>query len=511
MKEFLKEWQSDEPCLLVHTSGSTGEPKPMMVEKARMRHSARITCQYLGLKQGDTALLCMPLRYIAGKMMVVRALEWGLRLVATEPSSHPLRDISESIDFAAMVPLQVKASLEVPEERERLMQVRYLLIGGGAIDEALEAELRTFPHAVWSSYGMTETLSHIALRRVSGPMASQWYQPLPGIAVTLSERGTLVISAPHLCADTLVTNDLAQLNDEGAFRILGRVDNIVCSGGIKLRIEEIEEALQPMLGDAVQLTAQPDERYGESLVMLSSLQEPISIDMLRKYAVFEEHPYWLPKRTVRVAHLPRTETGKPDRAVARRIAALPEVHYAVRDNLNLTDEALQRLVDSFPQQRRDKVMAYRHHAQRCQSALAYDLLRNLLRERFGITEMGDFVYLEHGKPYLAAYPWVHFSMSHCREAVAVAVSEREVGIDVERIATFKEQVGRYVLSDEEYQSVVEAEDCDRAFTRLWTKKEAFLKMTGEGVGSKMHHVLENLGATSITTIDRGRYVISVAE
>ena len=106
---------------------------------------------------------------------------------------------------------------------------------------------------------------------------------------------------------------------------------------------------------------------------------------------------------------------------------------------------------------------------------------------------------------------LHLSNYFLRRGYTSLALKFEVGIDVERIATFKEQVGRYVLSDEEYQSVVEAEDCDRAFTRLWTKKEAFLKMTGEGVGSKMHHVLENLGATSITTIDRGRYVISVAE
>ena len=132
-----------------------------------------MTCDFLGLKPGDTALLCMSLDYIAGKMMVVRALTCGLQLITVAPSGHPLHHCQFSIvncqlDFAAMVPLQVWNSLQVPEECERLKNIRHLIIGGGAVDDALAAELRLFPHAVWSTYGMTETLSHIALRRLSG-------------------------------------------------------------------------------------------------------------------------------------------------------------------------------------------------------------------------------------------------------------------------------------------------------------------------------------------------------
>ena len=169
LQSFLDQWHDDSPTLLVHTSGSTGRPKPLYVEKRRMEASARITCSFLGLKEGDSALLCMPLDYIAGKMMAVRALTCGLRLISVPPTSHPLADISDHIDFAAMVPLQVYNSLQAPQERQRLMAIRHLIIGGGSIDEALANDLKTFPHAVWSTYGMTETLSHIALRRLSGP------------------------------------------------------------------------------------------------------------------------------------------------------------------------------------------------------------------------------------------------------------------------------------------------------------------------------------------------------
>ena len=167
VKEFLVEWGNDKPTVLVHTSGSTGTPKPLYVEKRRMLNSARITCDFLNLQPQDTALLCMPLDYIAGKMMVVRSLERRLRLLTVIPSGHPLSETSLSgfdnpeceIDFAAMVPLQVYNSLRAPAECERLKRIKHLIIGGGAVDEALAAALRSFPNADWSTYGMTETLA----------------------------------------------------------------------------------------------------------------------------------------------------------------------------------------------------------------------------------------------------------------------------------------------------------------------------------------------------------------
>ena len=186
LEKFLEEWNNDSPFVHVQTSGSTGAPKPMLVEKQRMLNSARITCDFLGLQEGDTALLCMSLDYIAGKMMVVRALERRLKLITVAPSGHPLSGMTDDIHFAAMVPMQVYNSIQEPAERERLMQIRHLIIGGGAIDDGLAAALSTFPHHVWSTYGMTETLSHIALRRLNGPDASEWYTPFPSVKVSLN-------------------------------------------------------------------------------------------------------------------------------------------------------------------------------------------------------------------------------------------------------------------------------------------------------------------------------------
>ncbi len=317
LKEFLADWHSESPTLLVHTSGSTGHPKPMLVEKQRMEASARITCKFLGLKQGDSALLCMPLDYIAGKMMVVRAVTCGLHLVSIPPSGHPLATVLEQIDFAAMVPLQVYNTLQVAEERQRLMSVRHLIIGGGAVDDNLKAQLKDFPNAVWSTYGMTETLSHIALRRLNGPEASDWYTPFNGVKVSLTDDGCLVIDAPAVHDGKLVTNDIAELRDNGGFRILGRKDNVICSGGIKIQIEEVERLLRPFLPIPFLITRACDERFGQAVVLL---MESGVIDEVRAICQRELPKYWQPRHILIVDHLPMTATGKPARKEAELMA-----------------------------------------------------------------------------------------------------------------------------------------------------------------------------------------------
>ena len=319
LEAFLDEWHNESPTLLVHTSGSTGKPKPLWVEKRRMEASARITCGFLGLRQGDTALLCMPLDYIAGKMMVVRALTCGLRLISVEPSAHPMKGLDDSpIDFAAMVPLQVVRTLEVHEERERLLRVRHLIIGGGAIDEELEQALQDFPHAVWSTYGMTETLSHIALRRINGAHRDDHYTPFEGVGISLNDEGCLVIDAPAMCPTPLTTNDRALLAADGRrFRILGRRDNVICSGGIKLQTEEIERKLRPRIHVPFMVTKQRDAALGEAVVLLVE-----SNDTEQHQAVCRDtlYKYERPKLILSVERIPLTGTGKPARKEAEEIA-----------------------------------------------------------------------------------------------------------------------------------------------------------------------------------------------
>ena len=346
LEDFLSEWNNDSDRVLVHTSGSTGKPKPMMVEKKRMLNSARITCDFLGLKPGDSALLCMSLDYIAGKMVVVRSIERHLHLISVSPSGHPLKDVNKEITFAAMVPMQVYNTLQVPEERERLTHIRHLIIGGGAIDASLEKELQALPGniAIWSTYGMTETLSHIALRRINGAEASEWYQPFDSVKISQTDEGCLVIDAPLVCAETLVTNDIVEIEpyiynkvenheevekhnkvEKLRFRIKGRKDNVICSGGIKIQIEEVEALLKPHLEKPFMIAKKKDEKFGEIAVLLTEDEDIKKVeatirrllsgksDDSNKSSESKSHKYWIPREFRYVEHLPLTETGKPKR------------------------------------------------------------------------------------------------------------------------------------------------------------------------------------------------------
>lgn len=309
--------------MLVHTSGSTGKPKPIWVEKSRMEASARITCDFLGLQEGDTALLCMSLDFIAGKMMVVRSLVRGLELIVSSPSGHPLSDEKwkeigmNDITFAAMVPLQVYNSLQVPEEQERLKRIKHLIIGGGAIDDELAQALKTFPNAVWSTYGMTETLSHIALRRLSGNDSSDWYTPFPSVNISLDHDGCLVIDAPLVCPEVLKTNDMAEIRN-GQFRILGRKDNVIVSGGIKIQIEEVERLLKQHIKNPFLITKRKDNKFGEIVVLLTSE----NTDEAKAICERVLPKYWQPRAYLSIKEIPSTPTGKPARKEAERIAEI---------------------------------------------------------------------------------------------------------------------------------------------------------------------------------------------
>lgn len=318
LQAFLRDWKSASPYLEVQTSGSTGTPKRITVRKEQMMNSARLTCEYLGLRQGDKALLCMPLRYIAGKMMVVRSLVAGLDLVVREPSGHPMADSDlPPLRFAAMVPLQVYNTLQVPEERERLCQTDILIIGGGSIDRELEERIQKLPIRAYSTYGMTETLSHIALRRLNGPEASPYYTPFPSVKLSLSADRTLVIDAPLVSDKTLVTNDVAELLPDGRFRILGRKDNIINSGGIKIQAEEVEEALRSVIPGGFAVTSVPDPKFGEAMVLLVAGEEDAG--MFARIGPILPH-YQHPKHIFRVEAIPLTGNGKIDRAACRRLA-----------------------------------------------------------------------------------------------------------------------------------------------------------------------------------------------
>ncbi len=325
--EFITQWHDASDTVEVHTSGSTGTPKVMRVEKRRMRASARATCDFLGLQSGDTALLCMSVDYIAGKMMVVRALERGLHLMSVTPSSHPLGlpdfsdEMGKNVALAAMVPMQVYSSLQVPRERELLGNIRHIIIGGGPLDPSLERELARMDNAIWHSYGMTETLSHIALRRVSGSEASPWFTPLPGITLSTTPGDCLIIDAPHLCPERLVTRDVVEMEPGSQrFKVLGRVDNVINTGGVKIHIEQVERTLAPHIDHPFLITKCPDAKFGEVVVMLVQGGDDDIVAARAAAEGFLLDKYARPKHILAVASLPMTPTGKPARSAAAALA-----------------------------------------------------------------------------------------------------------------------------------------------------------------------------------------------
>lgn len=313
---FTEEFYDPRPDVEVLTSGSTGEPKTLQALKARMLASAAMTVSFLKLKNGDSALLCMPLKHIAGKMVVVRALYQGLRLTAQAPSANPFATAPFNLDFAALTPMQAYGALQEERSRACLASCKNIIVGGGFLDPELENALSKLPHAIYHSYGMTETLSHIALRRVGdlGPEGEALFYPLPGVTVFLSERGTLVIHAPALHPTPLETHDLAKLRD-GGFCILGRSDNIINSGAIKLIPEQIEKKLSALLPGSFAITARKSLKFGEEAILVTA--QPHAPELLEKaFALLD--PYEKPHDVI-VHPLPLTPTGKISRAKLKEL------------------------------------------------------------------------------------------------------------------------------------------------------------------------------------------------
>jgi o-succinylbenzoate---CoA ligase len=314
---FLMDWFNDSEEMTVHTSGSTGEAKPIRVRKSQMMESACATCDILGLKPRQTALLCLSLSFIAGKMMVVRALVADLDMYFVLPNGYPMQYADKNYNFAAMVPMQIFNSLQLAEEKERLRRIGTLLIGGGPISKKLENILQDFTNPIFVTYGMAETLSHVALRRINGPEASEYYKPLPNVKISLNEEGCLIIDAPMVNEYLLITNDRAEILPDGRFRILGRQDNVINTGGIKVQAEALEAFLSDFIDVPFAITSQSDEKFGEIVVLVveGSINEPLLTQTLHAENLAAPE---FPKRIVSIESLPRTDSGKINRAVLRQ-------------------------------------------------------------------------------------------------------------------------------------------------------------------------------------------------
>ena len=305
---FLNEWFSESDFVQAHTSGSTGEPKPIELPKSVMIKSAERTIEYFGLKKGDRLLLSLPCQYIAGKMMVVRAIVGQMNLETVDPSDDFEILMNETFEFGAMVPNQVFKILESPSGKKKLENIRNLLIGGSSIPATLETEISRLRSRVVSTYGMTETASHIAIRELSGEKRSDIYNCLPGISVTTNENECLQIHVPEYY-EPIQTNDIAEILSPTSFRILGRADDAIISGGIKYFPETIEKKLETVILGRMVISSLPDEKLGEKLVLVIEGKqtdiEPIN-QTLKKFLT----PFERPKAILFLAKFPETSTGK---------------------------------------------------------------------------------------------------------------------------------------------------------------------------------------------------------
>ena len=266
--DFLMDWLSPHDSLIVRTSGSTGIPKNISLSKQAMVNSALATASYFGIKEKDTALLCLSASHIAAKMMLVRAMVLGLSLDQITPSSNPLSNILKSYDLCSMVPLQLEKSLK------DISKIKLLLVGGAAVSDELRAKVQNLSTRIYETYGMTETCSHIAVRPLNlngseeNKRISDSFHTLPEITVSQDSRNCLQIHAPALGVDSMSTNDVVTLVSDTEFEWVGRWDNVVNSGGVKLFPEQIEKKLSPIMEGRFMVTGIPDKELGEKLILI---------------------------------------------------------------------------------------------------------------------------------------------------------------------------------------------------------------------------------------------------
>ncbi|CAN1562880.1 O-succinylbenzoic acid--CoA ligase [Flavobacteriaceae bacterium] len=304
--DFLLDWFDDKSFIDMYTSGSTGEPKTIRIEKDAMVKSAISTGDYFNLQPGDRVLHCLPTNYVAGKMMFVRSFILGLDMDFVAPSSNPLENNDEKYDFAAMVPLQAKNAIE------KLTNIKKVIIGGVKVHKSLEQELVKLPIEIYETYGMTETITHIAAKKIG----AEAFTTLPHVTVSVNENQCLEILAKNIGNEKIVTNDVVKLVSDTQFVWLGRFDNVINSGGIKIMPEQIESKLSTLIPRRYFINGVSDDVLGEKVVLY------IEGDTIKiEDSVFDAlDKYEKPKEIVFIPKFKETATGKIMREESKKSA-----------------------------------------------------------------------------------------------------------------------------------------------------------------------------------------------
>ncbi|MCB9188731.1 MAG: AMP-binding protein [Flavobacteriales bacterium] len=303
---FLKDYLSSSGSILVSTSGSTGNPKWIEIEKTKMEVSAKATIEFFNLKQADCLLLCLPSKFIAGKMMWVRAITGKMNLVVVKPTSNPIKDLKTKVKFAAMTPHQVSVALS--ENPAKFDLIDTLIIGGGAVSEKLRAALQQISTQCYATYGMTETITHVAVQKLNGKERSNYFIGIGETTFSVGNESQLIIQAPHLSDEKLVTNDIVELVTEKKFKWCGRLDFVINSGGVKLFPEQIERKLEILITRPFFIWKEQDEKLGERVVLIIESESNFPIDFSEKLTRLES-----PKKIYFIPQFILTENGKLDR------------------------------------------------------------------------------------------------------------------------------------------------------------------------------------------------------
>jgi o-succinylbenzoate---CoA ligase len=308
---FIINFLDSSDHIVQESSGTTGKPKKIHLSKYSMIRSALQTAKKFNLEKGHTAMLCLPVDYIAGKMMILRTLVTGMDLVWIEPSACPAFPGNKTFDIGAMVPLQV---CNLIEKERSFSCIKNLLIGGSELSSELENQLKKVPSRIYETFGMAETCSHIALRRINGPSATPWFTAMPGIKISVDLRGCLMIEASFL-KDRVITNDVVEIMRKKRFLWKGRVDNLINSGGIKISPEHLEKMIVRILGHESYVVGLPDKKLGHKLVMVTTHPCSSAEKKIMRNALRNRLPsYHLPAEIIVLRSFPRNRFLKIDRA-----------------------------------------------------------------------------------------------------------------------------------------------------------------------------------------------------
>lgn len=306
--QFINKWNDSTTYFTTKTSGSTGQPKEITIQKKHAIASAKATLLYLNLTTNDTALLCLNPETIGGKMMIVRSIVANMPLIIVEPSANPLKELEETVDFIALAPIQLDRILD--ETPEKLKKIRAIIVGGGIISNETLEKLKNEKITVFQTFGMTETISHIALRKV-GFTTNEAYTTVENIEVSEAD-GQLVIHASSIGHSSLKCNDLVKVVNPHQFIWLGRSDFVINSGGVKIQIESLEKELKNVIKQNFFIHPKKDSALGEKVVLIIEGEENSSYTS-KSFFHFLTNKYHIPKEIAFIPQFIRTKSDKINR------------------------------------------------------------------------------------------------------------------------------------------------------------------------------------------------------